>query len=155
MRPGDGHINARESGFTLVELLIVVMIIGMLAAIGVPMFLSDRVSAGDGTAKELLHTAQTAAVIYSLNSGSAGYTGMNPAALKQTEPSINTTANGQAVLVNATPTTTGYILTVVSSSADTFNMTNANGALTRTCLVASANGNTHTNTGGGCTGGGW
>ena len=50
---------------------------------------------------------------------------------------------------------TGFVLTVVSSTADTFNLTNSSGRLTRTCIVATGNGNTQTNSGGGCHNGTW
>ena len=80
---------------------------------------------------------------------------MTPAALSSIDHTINTAANGQAVLVHAAPTATGYILTVVSSTIDTFNLTSAAGVVTRTCIVAPGNGNTATNTGGGCATGTW
>lgn len=148
----ERRVDSGESGFTLVELLVVVLIIGILSAIVIPSLLQRRASAGDAAAKELVHSAQQAALNYGLSSG---YGAMTPAALKSIDSAINTAANGDAVLVNAAPSAGGYLLTVVSSSADTFNLTTTNGAVTRSCTVSAGNGNTSTNTGGGCRSGTW
>jgi prepilin-type N-terminal cleavage/methylation domain-containing protein len=144
---------AEESGFTLIELLMVVAIIGIIASIALSAFLSKRINAGDASAKALVNSAQQAAVNYGL--ASTGYTGMTASALHSLEPRINVTANGQTVLATASGTPNTYTLSVVSSTANTFNLAYANGIASRTCVVASGNGNTSTNTGGGCKNGGW
>ena len=60
-----------ESGFTLVELLVVMLIIGLLAAIAIPAFFNQREKAKDSDAKAAVKTMQTAMETYSTdNSGS-------------------------------------------------------------------------------------
>jgi type IV pilus assembly protein PilA len=58
-----------EQGFTLVELLIVILIIGVLAEIAIPAFLGQASKANDAAAKSALHTAQTAIEAYRLDHG--------------------------------------------------------------------------------------
>lgn len=142
-----------ESGFTLIELLMVMLIIGLLATMALGTFLSKRTTAADAAAKSLINDSEQAATIYGVNG--AGYNGMTAGGLKAVISSINIVPNGQAVLATAAPTATGYTLIVVSSTADTFVLTNANSAIARTCTVAAGNGNTSTNTGGGCNAGYW
>lgn len=75
-----------QRGFTLVELMVVVLVIGVLMAIAIPTFMGVRSRAQDTSAKSSLRNSMTAAgVIYT---DSSSYDDANAKALATAEPSL-------------------------------------------------------------------
>ena len=132
--------SGSESGFTLVELLVVMLILGILAAIAIPAFFNQRDKAQDADAKVTARTAETAMETYSTDHG-GDYTGADADALHNIEGTLPDNAAGTLdVAVPGTGTAAAnplYTVTADSDTGNTFSITRyENGTKSLDCDTA-------------------
>ena len=119
----------KQKGFSLIELLIVVAIILIIAAIAIPNLLRSKMAANEASAVGSLRTINTASVEFSTTYG--GY----PPALTNLTPATPATSTSADLIdsVLATGTKSGYTFTYAAGASD------ANGNVLAYTIVANPN----------------
>ncbi|HET6144019.1 MAG TPA: prepilin-type N-terminal cleavage/methylation domain-containing protein [Candidatus Acidoferrales bacterium] len=120
--------NNKQKGFSLIELLIVVAIILIIAAIAIPNLLRSKMAANEASAVASLRTYNTAIVSYSTTYGT------DPATdLSQLGPATTPSSTGadlvDSLLGTATPTKSGYAFSYGA-------VTGSNGIISQYTLTA-------------------
>jgi len=132
-----GPCGARSAtGLTVVELLVVMLVIGLLAGIGIPAFLNQKSKGSDAEAKSIAVTATKAMEHCATENGNT-YRNCSKDALLAAEPSLQDA--GDRLLVQAG--LDNYEIVVKSKRDPTaeFKVSRAaDGTMSRTCVIGSS-----------------
>jgi type IV pilus assembly protein PilA len=117
----------KQKGFSLIELLIVVAIILIIAAIAIPNLMRSKMAANEASAVASLRTYNTSIVSYSTTYGT------DPTALSSLGPSTSPSSTAADLVDNllgaTAPTKSGYTFTFSSGAA-------SNGVVSTYTIVA-------------------
>jgi type IV pilus assembly protein PilA len=122
-----------QEGFSLIELLVVILIIGVLAAIALPAFLGQRGKGQDSSAKSAARNLVSAIEgFYATNKTYVGAASDDDI----TKSGVYGAGDGEADI--ASSSATGFRIIGRSASGNRFTITKAGSTVTRTCTTTNS-----------------
>jgi type IV pilus assembly protein PilA len=115
-----------ERGFTMIEILVVLLIVAVLSAIAIPLFVNQRDKARDADAKSAVTVAVGAIEVFHQDHNT--FAGADVAALVTIEPSL-----AEASGLDVAADDDGYTLSVRSKSDGQFTVEHTLTSTERTC----------------------